>query len=56
MNVEYAVYNIDHPLTGEPNMTIKTKRGKRPRKVLKKAASQLKDDAADFKKLIEETL
>ena len=55
-DVEYAVYNIDHPLTGEPNMTIKTKRGKRPRKVLKKAASQLKDDAADFKKLIEETL
>ena len=52
----HAVYNIDHPLTGEPNMTIKTKRGKRPRKVLKKAASQLKDDAADFKKLIEETL
>ncbi|WP_400251227.1 DNA-directed RNA polymerase subunit L [Methanobrevibacter smithii] len=55
-DVEYAVYNIDHPLTGEPNMTIKTKRGKRPRKVLKKAASQLKDDAADFKKLIEEAL
>ena len=49
-DVEYAVYNID------PDMTIKTKRGKRPRKVLKKAASQLKDDAADFKKLIEETL
>ena len=28
-DVDYAVYNIDHPLTGEPNMTIKTKRGKR---------------------------
>ena len=55
-NVEYAVYNIDHPLTGEPNMTIKTKRGKRPRKVLKKAASQLTDDSAEFKKLIEENL
>ena len=51
-DVEYAVYNIDHPLTGEPDMTIKTKRGKRPRKVLKKAASQLKDDAADFKNLL----
>lgn len=50
-DVEYAVYNIDHPLTGEPNMTIKTKRGEKDqRKVLKKAASQLKDDAADFKK------
>ena len=55
-DVEYAVYNIDHPLTGEPDMTIKTKRGKRPRKVLKKAASQLTDDSAEFKKLIEENL
>ena len=26
-DVEYAVYNIDHPLTGKPEMTIKTKRG-----------------------------
>ena len=33
-DVEYAVYNIDHPLTGKPQMTIKTKRGKRPRSVL----------------------
>ena len=23
-DVEYAVYGIDHPLTGEPIMTIKT--------------------------------
>ena len=30
-DVEYAVYGIDHPLTGEPIMTIKTKRTKRPR-------------------------
>ena len=41
-DVEYAVYNIDHPLTGKPEMTIKTKRGKRPRSVLKKAAEELK--------------
>lgn len=41
-DVEYAVYNIDHPLTGKPEMTIKTKRGKRPRIVLKKQLKNLK--------------
>lgn len=55
-DVEYAVYSIDHPLTGEPDMTIKTKRGKRPRKVLKKAATELKKESEDFKKLIEREL
>ncbi|WP_458402672.1 DNA-directed RNA polymerase subunit L [Methanobrevibacter sp.] len=55
-DVEYAVYNIDHPLTGKPEMTIKTKRGKRPRVVLKKAAEELQKESADFKKLIEEAL
>jgi len=54
--VEYAVYNIDHPLTGKPEMTIKTKRGKRPRIVLKKAAEKLQEESADFKKLIDEAL
>ncbi|MBR2558268.1 MAG: DNA-directed RNA polymerase subunit L [Methanobrevibacter sp.] len=55
-DVEYAVYNIDHPLTGKPDMTIKTKRGKRPRKALKQAAEELKKESADFKKLIDEAL
>ena len=55
-DVEYAVYNIDHPLTGKPQMTIKTKRGKRPRTVLKKAAEELKSESAEFKKLIEDAL
>lgn len=52
-DVEYAVYSIDHPLIGEPIMTIKTKRGKRPRKVLSKAAKTLKKDTEEFKKLVE---
>lgn len=52
-DVEYAVYSIDHPLIGEPIMTIKTKRGKRPRKVLLKASEKLKKETEDFKKLIE---
>jgi DNA-directed RNA polymerase subunit L len=55
-DVEYAVYNIDHPLTGKPQMTIKTKRGKRPRSVLKKAAEELQKESSDFRKLIDEAL
>ena len=55
-DVEYAVYNIDHPLTGKAQMTIKTKRGKRPRSVLKKAAEELQKESSDFKQLIDEAL
>ena len=55
-DVEYAVYNIDHPLTGKPEMTIKTKRGKRPRVVLKQAAAELQKESSEFKKLIDEAL
>lgn len=55
-DVEYAVYGIDHPLTGEPIMTIKTKRTKRPKNSLLKAANRLKDEVAEFKSLIEETM
>ena len=55
-DVEYAVYNIDHPLTGKPQMTIKTKRGKRPRSVLKKAAQELQKESSDFRQLIDEAL
>ena len=50
---EYAVYGIDHPLTGEPIMTIKTKRTKRPRDSLLRAAQRLKEETAEFKELIE---
>ena len=55
-DVEYAVYNIDHPLTGKPQMTIKTKRGKRPRSALKKAAEELQKESSDFKQLIDGAL
>ena len=44
-DVEYAVYGIDHPLTGEPIMTIKTKRTKRPRDSLLRC---LKESNFDF--------
>ncbi len=55
-DVEYAVYNIDHPLTGKPQMTIKTKRGKRPRTVLKKAAQELQKESSEFRNIIDEAL
>ena len=55
-DVEYAVYNIDHPLTGKPEMTIRTKRGKRPKVVLKKAAEELKRQSNDFKELLDKSL
>ena len=52
-DVEYAVYGIDHPLIAEPNITIRVKRTKDPKKVLLKAAKQLKDESEEFKKLVE---
>ena len=55
-DVEYAVYNIDHPLTGKPQMTIKTKRGKRPRAALKKAAEELQKESSEFKQILDEAL
>ena len=54
-DVEYAVYNIDHPLTGKPIMTIKTN-GADPKDALKKAAEELKTESESFKQLIEENL
>ena len=53
MIIQYAVYGIDHPLTGEPIMTIKTKRTKRPRDSLLRAAQRLKEETAEFKELLE---
>ena len=54
-DVEYAVYNIDHPLTWKTIITIKTN-GADPKDALKKAAEQLKADSETFKQLIEENL
>lgn len=52
-DIDFAVYGIDHPIVGEPKITIKAKRTKNPKKALLKAASQLKEDANEFKKLVE---
>lgn len=53
-DVQYAVYAIDHPLIGEPIMTIKTKQKKVARNSLKKAAETLKDETIEFKSLVEQ--
>ncbi len=52
-DVEYAVYGIDHPIIGEPHMTIKTKRGKRPKNAIDKAVKKLKEDNEEFRSKIE---
>lgn len=53
-DVQYAVYGIDHPLIGEPIMTIKTKQKKNAKNSLLKAAKTLKEETDEFKSLIEE--
>ena len=53
-DVQYAVYGIDHPLIGEPTMTIKTKQKKSAKNSLLKAAKVLKDETEEFKALVEQ--
>lgn len=49
-DVKYAVYAIDHPVVGEPQLHIK---GKNPKKSLLEAATTLKEEAKEFKSLVE---
>ena len=51
--IDYAVYGIDHPLIGEPTITIKAKRTKNPKKALLRASTKLKEQSEEFKKLVE---
>jgi len=50
--IDYAVYGIDHPLIGEPKITIKAKRTKNPKKALLRASTKLKEQSEEFKKLV----
>jgi DNA-directed RNA polymerase subunit L len=52
-DVKYAVYCIDHPLIGNPIITIKANTKKSPKKSLLTAAKKVKDTTNEFKKLIE---
>jgi DNA-directed RNA polymerase subunit L len=51
--IDHAVYGIDHPLIGEPKITIKAKRTKNPKKSLLKASTKLKEQSEELKKLVE---
>ena len=46
-NVEYATYNIAHPLIGIPEIIVKTKKGS-PKDAIAKAISRLKKKNKEF--------
>lgn len=48
-DVKIAQYDIEHPKLGEPDFYLKTK-GKKPKKVLKEAADQIKEQVTNLKK------
>ncbi len=51
-NVEFAVYDKEHPLVGNAKLYIKTKRGN-PWDALKKAVSTIESEFAELLKLTE---
>ena len=53
-SVRYAVYGIDHPIVGEPVISIKVNQKKSPKNTLLKAATKLKDQTDEFKKSLED--
>ncbi|MBU0457481.1 MAG: DNA-directed RNA polymerase subunit L [Nanoarchaeota archaeon] len=48
--VSLAIYRIDHPLIGVPQMRIETTKGTEPRKALKEALANIKKKAIEFQK------
>lgn len=47
--VEVAVYDLKHPLVGQPTVNIKT-RGEAPREALKRALKKIKSELSDLEK------
>ncbi|MDR1721453.1 MAG: DNA-directed RNA polymerase subunit L [Methanobrevibacter sp.] len=52
-DVKYAVYGIDHPIVGEPVITVKANTKKNPKKSFLSAVNRVKETTAEFKKLVE---
>ncbi len=52
-NVEFAVYDKEHPLVGNAKLYVKTKRGS-PWNALKKAVSTIENEFDELLKLTEE--
>lgn len=48
-NVEYAMYNVDHPLTRNTRLRLRT-RGRRPMEVMSEVVSQLIKDIEELEK------
>ncbi|KZX11393.1 DNA-directed RNA polymerase subunit L [Methanobrevibacter filiformis] len=55
-SVRYAVYGIDHPIVGEPILTIKANQKKSSKNALLKASTKLKEQTEEFKKILENDL
>ncbi|MDR2873976.1 MAG: DNA-directed RNA polymerase subunit L [Methanobrevibacter sp.] len=51
--VNYAVYGIDHPLIGDPVISIKVANKKSHKKALITANNKIKNNTLELKKLIE---
>ncbi|KXB01972.1 hypothetical protein AKJ45_03810 [candidate division MSBL1 archaeon SCGC-AAA261F19] len=54
--VETAAYSIDHPLLEHPEMYIKVKKGKSPKRALIRAAKKLVEDYEEVQKKMEKAL
>ena len=48
-DVDYANYFIGHPMLDEPEMYLRTKKGKKPAKVLQTMCTDLTKEMAAFK-------
>ena len=53
-SVEFAGYEIPHPLTANPIMYIRTKTQKSPEIALTNAAKKIGADAEEFRRMFEE--
>ena len=54
--VTISGYNIDHPLVGIPKIIVQTEKDVEPRKVLEKAAKNLKKECDEALKAFEKEL
>jgi DNA-directed RNA polymerase subunit L len=55
-HVKAAAYNIDHPLVGEPHLTVETDGKEDPKDALIAAAKRLKKEVAGFAKAVDKNL
>jgi len=54
--VEFAGYNVPHPLTTKSAVYVRTKEGRRPETALRDAAKKLRKRSRELRKAFEEAL